>query len=46
MQASTREFHVSGPWADPKVEQVQRKLGDDLPSVDPPAAASAPPKNP
>jgi len=46
MQASTREFRVSGPWADPKVEQVHRKLGDDVPSVDTPPAASAPPKNP
>jgi len=46
MQASTREFRVSGPWADPKVEQVQRKLGDDVPSVDASPAASAPPKNP
>jgi uncharacterized protein YhdP len=23
-QASTREFHVTGPWNDPKVERVQR----------------------
>ena len=46
MQASTREFHVSGPWADPKVEQVQRKLLDDVPALDPAPAASAPPKNP
>jgi uncharacterized protein (TIGR02099 family) len=46
MQASTREFHVSGPWADPKVEQVQRKLLDDVPSIDSAPAASAPPKNP
>ena len=55
MQASTREFHVSGSWADPKVEQVQRKFGDDVPSAEPapaaapaasPPAASAPPKNP
>jgi uncharacterized protein YhdP len=45
-QASTREFHVSGPWADPKVEQVQRKLGDDVPSFDAAPPASAPPKNP
>jgi len=22
--AGTREFHVSGPWADPKVERVER----------------------
>ena len=24
--ASTREFHVTGPWADPQVEKVQRPL--------------------
>jgi uncharacterized protein YhdP len=41
MQASTREFHVSGPWADPKVEQVQRKPGDELPSLDAPAPAAS-----
>ena len=53
MQAGTREFHVSGSWADPKVEQVARKFGDDVPSADAPAAsapkataAPAPPKNP
>ena len=40
--AGTREFHVSGPWADPKVERVERKFGDDVPNVD--APASAPPK--
>ena len=32
-QASTREFHVSGPWADPKVAQVQRKLTDAAPAL-------------
>ena len=37
----TREFHVSGPWADPKVERVERKFGDDVPSAE---AASAPEK--
>ncbi len=44
MQASTREFRVSGPWVDPKVEQVPRKVGDDLPSADAAPPASAPPK--
>jgi uncharacterized protein YhdP len=39
--AGTREFHVSGPWADPKVERVERKFGDDVPSTE---AASAPGK--
>ncbi len=40
-EAGTREFHVSGPWADPKVEPVQRKLFGAVPAaVD--GAASAP----
>ncbi|MDE2095253.1 MAG: TIGR02099 family protein, partial [Burkholderiales bacterium] len=42
-QAGTREFHVTGPWADPKVERVERKFGEDLPAAD--APASAPTKN-
>ena len=41
--AGTREFHVSGPWADPKVERVARKLGEDVPSGE--EASSAPGKN-
>ena len=40
--AGTREFNISGPWADPKVYRVERKFGDDVPNVD--APASAPPK--
>jgi uncharacterized protein (TIGR02099 family) len=39
MAASTREFTVQGSWADPKVERVERKLGEPLPDLDPPAAA-------
>ena len=31
MQAGTREFHVTGPWADPKVEPIERKPGTPLP---------------
>ena len=27
-QAGTREFHVTGPWADPKIDRVERKLGE------------------
>ena len=48
-EAGTREFHVSGPWADPKVEPVQRKLFDELPggvtapASSLPAASSAKP---
>jgi uncharacterized protein YhdP len=43
-QAGTREFHVSGPWADPKVEKVDRKFGDAIPTGEA-SAASAPQKN-
>ena len=42
-QAGTREFHVTGPWADPKVERVDHKFGEDVPAAD--APASAPAKN-
>jgi uncharacterized protein (TIGR02099 family) len=28
-QASTREFHVTGSWADPKVEAIERKTGSE-----------------
>ncbi len=39
-EAGTREFHVSGPWADPKVEPVQRKLFGAAPAAaDGPASA-------
>ena len=42
MAASTREFHVTGPWDDPKVERVERSLAgevaaDPAPTVDPAA---------
>lgn len=46
MAASTREFTVLGSWVDPKVERVERKLGEPMPDLDAPAApASAPPGN-
>ena len=32
-QASAREFRVTGPWADPKVERIERRLLDPLPAV-------------
>jgi uncharacterized protein YhdP len=37
-QAGTREFHVTGPWSDAKVERVQRKLTEAVPDI----GASAP----
>jgi uncharacterized protein (TIGR02099 family) len=43
MAAGTREFTVQGSWVDPKVERVERKLGEALPDLDAGAApASAP----
>ena len=44
MEAGTREFHVSGAWAEPKVERVDRKYGDALPSGE--APATVPPSAP
>jgi uncharacterized protein YhdP len=45
--ANTREFHVTGPWADPQVETVARQPGQAAPRIDPapsaPGATSAPP---
>jgi uncharacterized protein (TIGR02099 family) len=38
-EAGTREFQVSGSWADPKVERVGRKAGDDVPAAEIPASA-------
>jgi uncharacterized protein (TIGR02099 family) len=43
MQASAREFHVSGPWDDPKVVRVERKLTDPLPELEPATDAGAAP---
>ncbi|HEY4066172.1 MAG TPA: YhdP family protein [Burkholderiaceae bacterium] len=42
-EAGTREFHVSGSWADPKVDKVDRKFGDDVPNADVPASAASAP---
>jgi uncharacterized protein (TIGR02099 family) len=32
-QVSAREFHITGPWDDPKVERVERRLLDPLPPL-------------
>ena len=42
MQAGTREFKVSGSWADPQVDPVERHPDAPLPDIDAAAAASAP----
>lgn len=56
-EAGTREFHVSGSWADPKVERVARSPGPEnpppseagtgsLPRPEPAAASQASPPSP
>lgn len=40
--ANTREFRVTGSWADPKVDKVERKFTDAVPDI-PAPSASAPP---
>ena len=41
MAAGTREFHVHGSWADPKVDRVER-TAEAAPRTDEPAAATTP----
>jgi uncharacterized protein YhdP len=44
IEAGTREFRVTGPWDDPKVERVERKRAQTASAADTPAtAATAPP---
>jgi len=40
MAANTREFHVTGPWADPKVEKIDHKGADEAPAGAQPAASA------
>ncbi|MGZ5238819.1 MAG: YhdP family protein [Caldimonas sp.] len=40
--AGTREFRVTGPWDDPKVDRVERSAATGAPPVDSPAASSEP----
>jgi uncharacterized protein YhdP len=42
MAASTREFRVTGPWDDPKVERVERGLLGEATTEPAPAAEAAP----
>jgi uncharacterized protein (TIGR02099 family) len=44
IEAGTREFHVSGPWDDPKVERVDRRRAQEVSAAEPPAAAASSPK--
>jgi uncharacterized protein YhdP len=40
--ANTREFQVSGPWADPKVEKIERGPTEGAPDVDAPLPPAPP----
>ena len=42
--ANTREFRVTGTWADPKVDKVDRKFGAPVPDI--PAPSSSMPASP
>jgi len=44
VEAGTREFRVTGAWADPKVERVNRKTGEPIPDPDAPVAAASAPR--
>jgi uncharacterized protein YhdP len=41
IEAGTREFRVSGPWDDPKVERVERRRGNNVSAAESPAAAAS-----
>jgi uncharacterized protein YhdP len=40
--AGTREFHITGPWGEPKVERVERGPDALVPSADAPVTAPGP----
>lgn len=50
IQATTQEFHIDGPWADPRVTRTDRPVGATLPPAvsptSPPAAPPVPPTPP
>ena len=39
--AGTREFRITGPWADPQVEPLERVAGQAVPRIGPPPAPAA-----
>ncbi|MBY0467481.1 MAG: TIGR02099 family protein, partial [Burkholderiaceae bacterium] len=41
--ASTREFRITGSWAEPKVDKVERGLTDAVPNIPAPSVAPPPP---
>jgi hypothetical protein len=44
MRANTREFHITGPWADPKVDRVERAADAVMPDLDPVEPAASEPR--
>ncbi|MDO9314121.1 MAG: YhdP family protein [Burkholderiaceae bacterium] len=36
---NTREFHITGTWADPKVDKVDRKFGAPVPDIPAPSSS-------
>jgi uncharacterized protein (TIGR02099 family) len=40
--AGTREFRITGPWAEPNVERVERKPGDPVPEIEATPSPAAP----
>lgn len=47
IEAGTREFHITGPWADPKVDRIERARTEPPPDrAENPAAAPSPTKEP
>ena len=41
--ANTREFRITGSWAEPKVDKVERSFTDAVPNIPAPSVAPAPP---
>jgi uncharacterized protein YhdP len=41
--ASTREFRITGSWAEPKVDKVERSFTDAVPKIPAPSVAPPPP---
>lgn len=45
--AGTRQYHITGGWADPQVEAVERDIDSPLPTIEPaPPGASSPKAKP
>ncbi|MEO7337598.1 MAG: YhdP family protein, partial [Caldimonas sp.] len=43
IEAGTREFRISGPWDDPKIDRVDRKRSQSVSAAEPPPRAASTP---